>query len=143
MRRSHMRALAIVVELWCILGYTFVWGRFRKSGFDRFADRLEVCVMRLVALFLATLPMTATLSCAEDAPVMSVTKVSFSQMSDVTSDRVIGGADRQLGFDMGRPEGSGLDDTAVRRAAPRATVRDAQSASKKGFRMPWQTGVFQ
>jgi hypothetical protein len=138
-----MRALAIGVELWCNLVYTFVWGRFRKAGLDRFADRLEVCLMRLAALFVATLPMTATLSYADDAPVMSVTKVSFSQMSDVTLDRGVAGEGRQLGFDMGRPEGSGLGDTAVKPTAPRPMVRDAQAGSKKAFRMPWQTGVFQ
>ena len=103
--------------------------------------------MRLAALFVATLPLTATLSVAQDAPVMSVTQVSYTLPAaalDGPSTRGFPtGANRDVGFAMGSPEGAGFDDQPVKRATPRAAVRVAERRTKKAFSIPWQTGIFQ
>jgi hypothetical protein len=132
------------VEMRGNLAYTFGWGRDREFGFDRLPFCLEVCSMRLAAVLLATLPLTAAPCLAQNAPVMSVTPVSFALPAEVPSARGdVTDGKRDVPFDMGRPEGSGFDDVPAKRAVPRAAVRVAERRAKKAFGVPWQTGIFQ
>ena len=103
--------------------------------------------MRLASFLVATVPMLASPSLAQNAAVLSVTQVSFALPGDTLDGLSNRGfptdGNRDIGFEIGRPEGSGFDAVPVLRAAPRATVRVADRRMKKAFQMPWQTGVFQ
>ena len=103
--------------------------------------------MRFMALIVATAPLLASATLAQNAPVLSVTQISYALPGaalDGLSDRGFPtDGNRDIGFEIGSPEGSGFDDAPVVRAAPRAAVRVADRRMKKAFQVPWQTGVFQ
>jgi hypothetical protein len=105
--------------------------------------------MRLFAMTGSVMVMLATGASAEKpegpGPV-GISPVSYTLVQD---NRVASldlgfetGNDRDLPFDMGRPEGSGTDLVTPRRAA-KSPVRLTQTRAKKLFNLPWQTGVFQ
>ena len=103
--------------------------------------------MRFAVLIAAIVPLLAAPSLAQNAPVLSVTQVSFALPGDTKDGLSVRGfptdGNRDIGFALGSREGSGFDAAPVVRAAPRATVRLAERRTKKPFQMPWQTGVFQ
>lgn len=103
--------------------------------------------MRFAAFLVASVPLLASPLLAQNAPVLSVTQVSFALPGDTPDGLSARGfpteGNRDIGFEIGRPEGSGLDTAPVLRAAPRAAVRMADRRTRKIFQMPWQTGVFQ
>ena len=103
--------------------------------------------MRFSVLIVASVALLASPLLAQNAPVLSVTQVSFALPGNTLDGLSTRGfptdGDRDIGFEIGRPEGSGLDTAPVLRAAPRAAVRLSDRRTKKIFQMPWQTGVFQ
>ena len=103
--------------------------------------------MRFSVLIVASVALLASPLLAQNAPVLSVTQVSFALPGNTLDGLSTRGfptdGDRDIGFEIGSPEGSGLDTAPVLRAAPRAAVRVADRRTKKAFEMPWQTGVFQ
>jgi hypothetical protein len=103
--------------------------------------------MRLAALLVVTLPLAAAPCLAQNAPVMSVTPVSYALPTDtqdaLSAKGLLTGDKREVPFEMGIPDGSGFDVQAATRTAPRAAVRMAEKRTKKAFGVPWQTGIFQ
>ncbi len=104
-------------------------------------------MMRFLPLLVAAFPLSASLALAQNSPVVSVTEVSFSLAAEnrdvVGNPGFQAGENRDVAFEIGRAEGRGADDSAVKRQAPQATLRVAERRTKKAFVVPWQTGVFQ
>ena len=103
--------------------------------------------MRFAAFLVASVALLASPLLAQNAPVLSVTQVSFALPGNTPDGLSTRGfpteGNRDIGFEIGRPEGAGFDAAPVLRAAPRAAVRVADRRTRKIFQMPWQTGVFQ
>ncbi len=108
--------------------------------------------MRLAAVFVAIVPLLSGPGLAQDTSVLSVTQVSYGATAAVAqsrlSDNFPGGNRDDIGFDLGRADGSGFVEAEVNKPARRATSRAIQTSAsqnrvKKSFIVPWQTGVFQ
>jgi hypothetical protein len=101
----------------------------------------------LIAPLALSLAASAPMSLAQDAPVLSVTPVSFALAKEAVALRLPGPFDndnpREVPFSLGEPARAGLEAAPGPRVQPRATQRVAERRAKKAFTIPWMGGVFQ
>ena len=81
--------------------------------------------MRFSVLIVASVALLASPLLAQNAPVLSVTQVSFALPGNTLDGLSTRGfptdGDRDIGFEIGSPEGSGLDTAPVLRATSAET----------------------